>query len=303
MFKSRMLPALGALLLAGAASTAEEPTEAELIEMLGYLIAQGGGVHSLKLDEAGIAAMAGGLQQALNGAPPVSPDAARAEFGLAAARAKAVESGSEELPPIDAASLQTLGRVMAAQSGVEPLGFGEQQVAAIAKGFIAGAKSGERDPAIEARLPAFQAFINARMAAAQEVAMAERRAAEEAFFAKLADEPDVQRTESGLHYKVIEPGAEARPGMSDRVLVHYKGTLIDGTPFDSSYDRGSPAQFALNGVVPGFGEGLTKIGVGGKIVLYIPAKLGYGDSPRPGGVIQPGDTLIFECELIEVNPG
>ena len=87
------------------------------------------------------------------------------------------------------------------------------------------------------------------------------------------------------------------------VTFHYKGTLTDGTEFDSSYDRGDPAEFPLNGVVPGFGEGLTKVGVGGKIILYIPSELGYGNSPRPGGVIKPGDTLIFECELLEINPG
>ncbi|MDH5242194.1 MAG: FKBP-type peptidyl-prolyl cis-trans isomerase, partial [Gammaproteobacteria bacterium] len=83
----------------------------------------------------------------------------------------------------------------------------------------------------------------------------------------------------------------------------YKGTLIDGTQFDSSYDRGAPATFRLNQVVKGFGEGLTKIGAGGKIILYIPSDLGYGNSPRPGGVIKPGDSLIFECELLEVDAG
>ena len=111
----------------------------------------------------------------------------------------------------------------------------------------------------------------------------------------------MQSTESGLHYKVLEPGSDAKPTMEDAVLVHYKGTLIDGTQFDSSYDRGAPAEFPLNGVVQGFGEGLTKIGAGGKIILYIPSELGYGNNPRPGGAIKPGDTLIFECELVEIR--
>ena len=114
----------------------------------------------------------------------------------------------------------------------------------------------------------------------------------------------MESTESGLHYKVLNAGdAEQMPTMDDTVLVHYKGTRIDGTQFDSSYDRGEPATFPLRGVVPGFGEGLTKVGVGGKIMLYIPSELGYGgESPRPGGAIEPGDTLVFECELIEINP-
>ena len=100
---------------------------------------------------------------------------------------------------------------------------------------------------------------------------------------------------------MLEAGKEARATLEDTVLVHYKGTLIDGTQFDSSYDRGQAASFPLNGVVPGFGEGLTKIGEGGK-VFAIPSALGYGDNPRAGGPIGPGDTLIFECELIKINP-
>ncbi|MEC7487331.1 MAG: FKBP-type peptidyl-prolyl cis-trans isomerase, partial [Verrucomicrobiota bacterium] len=110
-------------------------------------------------------------------------------------------------------------------------------------------------------------------------------------------------TDSGLYYKIVEPGEGDRPSLTDSVLVHYKGTRIDGTTFDSSYERGEPATFPLNGVVAGFGEGLTKIAAGGKIILYIPSDLGYGNTPRPGGEIQPGDTLVFECELIEINPG
>jgi FKBP-type peptidyl-prolyl cis-trans isomerase len=136
-----------------------------------------------------------------------------------------------------------------------------------------------------------------------EAVAAESIAAGKAFFAKLAEDADVEISESGLHYKVLDPGTGARPSLTDSVLVHYRGTLIDGTQFDSSYDRGAPATFRLNQVVAGFGEGLTKIGVGGKIILYMPSELGYGNSPRPGGAIKPGDSLIFECELIEVDPG
>jgi FKBP-type peptidyl-prolyl cis-trans isomerase len=90
--------------------------------------------------------------------------------------------------------------------------------------------------------------------------------------------------------------------MSDTVRVHYKGTRIDGTVFDSSYKRSQPADFSLQGVVPGFAEGLTKVGEGGKIILFIPSDLAYGNNPRSNGIIQPGDTLIFECELIKINP-
>ena len=295
------------------AAPAVEVSEAELVEMVGFLTAQGGGVATLKLDEAGIATLAGGLQKGLKGELNIQDfpqEAMQAAFAQAAARAEAAQEATAELPAIDADALQKIGLVMVAQSGLEQLGFGAEDAAAITKGFIAGASATAPDPAMEAKMPAFQAFIQKRVAAAQAAAevegaaaAAESKVAGEAFFAELAADADVQKSESGLHYKVIEPGSDAKPAMTDSVLVHYKGTLIDGTQFDSSYDRGEPATFPLNGVVKGFGEGLTKVGAGGKIILYIPSELGYGNTPRPGGAIKPGDTLIFECELVEINPG
>jgi FKBP-type peptidyl-prolyl cis-trans isomerase FkpA len=295
------------------AAPAIEVSAAELVEMVGYLTAQGGGVATLKLDEAGIAALAGGLQKGLAGELTLQDfpqEAMQAAFGQAQARAEAVEAGTAELPAIDIDSLQKIGLVMVEQSGLAQLGFGADDAAAITKGFIAGANATTPDPAMEAKMPAFQEFIQARVAVAQasaavasEAIAADSIAAGVAFFEELAADADVQKSESGLHYKVLEAGSDVKPTMSDKVLVHYKGTLIDGTQFDSSYDRGAPAEFPLNGVVPGFGEGLTKVGAGGKIILYIPSELGYGNSPRPGGAIKPGDTLIFECELVEINPG
>ncbi|MFQ3226450.1 MAG: FKBP-type peptidyl-prolyl cis-trans isomerase [Lentimonas sp.] len=295
------------------AAPAVEVSEAELVELVGFLTAQGGGVATLKLDEAGIAALAGGLQKGLSGELNIQDfpqEVMQAAFAQAAARAEAAQEDTAELPVIDADALQKIGLVMVAQSGLAQLGFGADDAATITKGFIAGANVTAPDPAMEAKMPAFQAFIQRRVAAAQAEAeaegaavAAESKVAGAAFFTELAADAEVQKSESGLHYKVIEPGSDAKPSMTDSVLVHYKGTLIDGTQFDSSYDRGEPATFPLNGVVPGFGEGLTKVGAGGKIILYIPSELGYGNTPRPGGAIKPGDTLIFECELVEINPG
>jgi FKBP-type peptidyl-prolyl cis-trans isomerase len=291
--------------------TTETTESTEMNEMVGYLTAQRGRFAFLKLDQEAIAAIADGVQEGLSGTMKMDDQAAMQDaFGQAQARADALEAGAEEIPEIDAEALRTIGLVMATQTGLEQLGFGPDDAAAIAKGFIAGANATEVDPAIEAKLPAFEAFMNERIAAAQAVAEAEAEtaatdsiAAGKAFFAKLAEDADVEKSESGLHYKVLDPGTGDKPSMTDSVLVHYKGTLIDGTQFDSSYDRGAPATFRLDQVVKGFGEGLTKIGAGGKIILYIPSELGYGNSPRPGGVIKPGDTLIFECELLEVNAG
>jgi FKBP-type peptidyl-prolyl cis-trans isomerase len=326
MLKISNLPVLLVLLLIAAcqgqdadtAPAAEvsqpETTETtEMTEMVGYLTAQRGKFASLELNQEAIAAIADGVQQGLSGTMKMEDQdqaAMQAAFGQAQARADALATGAEEIPEIDTEALQALGLVMATQTGLEQLGFGPDDAATIAKGFIAGASATEIDPAIEAKMPAFEAFMNERMAAAQAIAEAEAEAvaaesiaAGKAFFAKLAEDADVEISESGLHYKVLNPGTGDKPGLTDSVLVHYKGTLIDGTQFDSSYDRGAPATFRLDQVVKGFGEGLTKIGAGGKIILYIPSELGYGNSPRPGGVIKPGDSLIFECELIEVDPG
>ena len=326
MLKISNLPVLLVLLLIAAcqgqdADTApaaevsqpETTEKTEMTEMVGYLTARRGNFASLELDQEAIAAMADGVQKGLSGTMKMEDQdqaAMQAAFGQAQARADALEAGAEEIPEIDTEALRMIGLVMATQTGLEQLGFGPDDAATIAKGFIAGASTTEIDPAIEAKMPAFEAFMNDRTAAAKAVAAAEAEAAAaesiaagKAFFAKLAEDADVEISESGLHYKVLDPGTGAKPSLTDSVLVHYKGTLIDGTQFDSSYDRGAPATFRLDQVVKGFGEGLTKIGAGGKIILYIPSDLGYGNSPRPGGVIKPGDSLIFECELLEVDPG
>lgn len=211
--------------------------------------------------------------------------------------------------PSEAELIEMLGYMTVFQAGMHDLGFTVEDADSIAAGIRQGLKDAQPSAEMLRRMPAFQTFIQAKIAVA-EAKMSERNAelaagnaAEaDAFFANLKEDETVLSSESGLHYKVLEAGKEARPTLEDTVLVHYKGTLIDGTQFDSSYDRGQAARFPLNGVVPGFGEGLTKVGEGGKIILYIPSALGYGDNPRAGGPIGPGDALIFECELIEINP-
>lgn len=108
-------------------------------------------------------------------------------------------------------------------------------------------------------------------------------------------------TESGLQYEVITEGTGKTPTATSIVKAHYRGTLIDGTQFDSSYDRGQPLEIPLNGVIKGWTEGMQLMKEGGKIKLYIPTDLGYGMNVRPGGQIEPNMALIFEVELIEVK--
>ncbi|MET4026973.1 FKBP-type peptidyl-prolyl cis-trans isomerase FklB [Marinobacter sp. MBR-99] len=122
----------------------------------------------------------------------------------------------------------------------------------------------------------------------------------EAFLAQNAEREGVETTESGLQYEVIEEGDGNNPTASDRVQVHYTGELINGDVFDSSRDRGQPVTFGLSQVIPGWTEGLQLMSEGARYKLYIPADLAYG----PGGnqAIGPNETLIFDVELLAVNP-
>ncbi len=131
-------------------------------------------------------------------------------------------------------------------------------------------------------------------------AMAEKNKAEgDAFLAKNKTAKDVKVTASGLQYQVVKAGDGPKPAATDTVKVHYVGTLLDGTEFDSSVARGEPAQFALNAVIPGWTEALQLMPVGSKYTLWIPSELAYGDRGTPGA-IGPNATLRFEVELLEI---
>ena len=121
-----------------------------------------------------------------------------------------------------------------------------------------------------------------------------------AFLAENATKPDVHQTPSGLQYKILVPGEGKSPNATDTVLVNYRGTLLNGTEFDSSYKRNAPIEFPLNRVIPGWTEGVQLIKEGGKIQLFIPSELAYG-ARGAGGLIGPNDTLIFEVELLKVR--
>ena len=115
-----------------------------------------------------------------------------------------------------------------------------------------------------------------------------------------AEKEGVQVTESGLQYSVITAADGAKPKATDQVTVHYRGTLIDGTEFDSSYSRGSPTSFTLDQVIPGWTEGVQLMSVGSKYRFVVPSELAYGERGA-GGSIGPFETLIFEVELIEIG--
>ncbi|RZG75967.1 FKBP-type peptidyl-prolyl cis-trans isomerase [Acinetobacter wuhouensis] len=122
----------------------------------------------------------------------------------------------------------------------------------------------------------------------------------DSFLTENAKKAGVITTASGLQYKVTKEGTGKQPTASSMVTVHYKGQLLDGKVFDSSYDRGQPVEFPLNQVIPGWTEGLQLMKEGGKATFYIPAKLAYGDQGVPG-TIPPNSTLIFDVELLQVK--
>lgn len=133
-----------------------------------------------------------------------------------------------------------------------------------------------------------------------EVDFAEVKKAGESFLAENKSKEGIQTTESGLQYIVLKEGQGEKPVATNKVKVHYHGTSIDGTVFDSSVDRGTPSEFLANQVIKGWTEGLQLMKVGSKYKFFIPQELAYGAFPRQGGPIKPLEALIFEVELLEI---
>ncbi len=140
-------------------------------------------------------------------------------------------------------------------------------------------------------------YINKLMAEKANV----NRKAGETFLASNKSKPGVKILPSGMQYQVIREGSGAMPTIADTVSVHYTGTLIDGTIFDSSVDRGEPAQFTVGGVIKGWTEALQLMKQGSRWKLFIPADLAYGNYSPPGSNIPPGSVLIFDVELLTVG--
>lgn len=143
----------------------------------------------------------------------------------------------------------------------------------------------------------YQAIMQAETEAKAAVAIE----AGQAFLAANKEKEGIVTTESGLQYEIIQEGSGAKPALTDKVKTHYHGTLIDGTVFDSSVDRGNPATFPVNGVIRGWQEGIPLMSVGAKYRFYIPQELAYG-MQAPSPKIPAGSALIFDVELLEINP-
>jgi len=168
--------------------------------------------------------------------------------------------------------------------------------------FLSGLKdglSGAKPQVNEEELKAACASAQAKVEAAAAEGSAEQTQAGQQFLDKNKARDGVAVTESGLQYEIMTPADGAKPTAEQTVEVHYHGTLVDGTVFDSSVSRGEPISFPVKGVIPGWVEGLQLMTVGSKWKLFIPADLGYGNSPQ--GPIPAGSTLIFEVELLSIK--
>tara|TARA_R110002049_G_scaffold4601_5_gene32576 strand:+ start:798454 stop:799167 length:714 start_codon:yes stop_codon:yes gene_type:complete len=213
----------------------------------------------------------------------------------------AMAQESDETDPIGYFLGVSVGQQMAQQ------GFktGDFDVEALAAG-IADALSGKKPALDTADLQEASGKIEALLRTRQQERQQEvAKLAEEnktkgaKFLAENAKKEGVETTESGLQYKVLKKGDGGSPSLSDTVTVHYTGKLINEDTFDSSVDRGEPATFRVGQVIKGWQEGLQKMKVGSKWMMYIPSDLAYGPQGRPGA-IGPNEVLVFEVELLEI---
>jgi FKBP-type peptidyl-prolyl cis-trans isomerase len=196
--------------------------------------------------------------------------------------------------------LEVYGWFLGQEFQISAFELSDAEFAAFARGMASAAKGAPAPATIDEVGPVLQQFLRTRPEEVRKLRVDKGRAEQAALFEKLAAVEAVKKTASGLCYEILSEGAGPKPGPADTVVAHYTGTFVDGTVFDSSVQRGEPAEFRLDGVIPGWQEGLQLIGVGGRIKLYIPSQLGYGDFGR--GAIPPAKALIFEVELIGIRP-
>jgi FKBP-type peptidyl-prolyl cis-trans isomerase len=195
---------------------------------------------------------------------------------------------------------QEFGWFIAKRMGLAELEFSPAQVDAVVKGLVSATQGKDSPYDLDKIGPAMDAFMQKKQTAYMGKLKQKGDAETAAFMTELKKKSGVVVLPNGLAYEVIKQGEGPAPKPSDTVKVNYTGTLANGTEFDSSAKHGGPAEMPLDQVIAGWTEGLQKISKGGKIKLYVPPQLGYGDEGRPG--IPPASTLVFDVELLDFKP-
>ncbi len=203
------------------------------------------------------------------------------------------QAPAAELETDEQKTLYAIGIALSQQ--LDAFALTEDELETVKAGMVDGVMKRPSQVDMQTYGPKISALAQARMSAVRDRQMETGQA----FQDKAAAEEGAMKTASGAIVKTIKAGTGAMPKASDTVKVHYHGTLIDGSVFDSSVDRGIPATFPLNGVIKCWTEGVQKIKVGGKARLVCPADVAYGDRGSPPR-IKPGETLVFEVELLEI---
>lgn len=227
-------------------------------------------------------------------------------LGLAGAHAQETKSNAPAAAPAapkftEAQMMEELGWWIGKRAGLSELEFNKEEIEQILKGVTAAAAGKDSPYDLDKIGPAMDEFMKKKQAAYLGKLKDKNNATNTAFFTKLKENKAVVELPSGLRYEIVKPGDGPAPKATETVKVHYTGTLLDGSVFDSSVQRGEPAEFPLDQVIPGWTEGIQKMNKGGKIKLYVPPHLAYGDDGRPG--IPPGSTLIFDVELLDIKGG
>ncbi len=225
--------------------------------------------------------------------PGVTPTAAPAAAAPAAPKAKFTEAQIAE----------AYGWYMGAQMGLRQLEFTQEQIEAMARGMIGVAAGGT--PSFDAKEigPELEAFLGKKNEAFMAKLRSQQQAESSAHFTKLKENKNVVELPSGLRYEIVKAGTGTAPKLGQLVKFHYTGAFVNGQVFDSSVQRGEPAEMLLQegGLIPGMIEGLQKVGPGGKIKLHIPGALAYGDNPDPRSGMPPGATLVFDVEVVSAK--